>query len=63
MLIKNGTYIHPWLGIVGGKITPAITKSAGLPANYKGVVVGSVQSGSPADKAGSAGDYSGHEWF
>jgi S1-C subfamily serine protease len=52
LLIKNGTYIHPWLGIAGGKITPAITKSAGLPANYKGVVVGSVQSGSPADKAG-----------
>jgi S1-C subfamily serine protease len=52
LLIKNGTYIHPWLGISGGKITPAITKSAGLPANYKGVVVGSVQSGSPADKAG-----------
>src|SRR6476660_8946263 len=52
LLIKNGTYIHPWLGIAGGKITPAITKSAGLPANYRGVVVGSVQSGSPADKAG-----------
>src|SRR5207237_1648590 len=29
LLIKNGTYIHPWLGISGGKITPAITKSAG----------------------------------
>src|SRR6476661_8116022 len=52
LLIKNGTYIHPWLGIAGGKITPVITKSAGLPANYKGAVVGSVQSGSPADKAG-----------
>jgi S1-C subfamily serine protease len=52
LLIKNGTYVHPWLGISGGKITPDIAQSAGLPRNYKGVVVGSVQPGSPADKAG-----------
>ena len=53
VLIKGGTYAHPWLGISGGKITPDIAQSAGLPANYKGVVVGSVQPGSPADKAGT----------
>ena len=52
ILIKNGTYIHPWLGIAGGKITSDISQSAGLPRNYKGVVIGSVQPGSPADKAG-----------
>jgi len=52
VLIKGGTYAHPWLGISGGKITPDIVQSAGLPRNYKGVVVGSVQPGSPADKAG-----------
>jgi len=52
ILIKNGTYIHPWLGIAGGKITPNVAQSADLPRNYKGVVVGSVQAGSPADKAG-----------
>ena len=52
VLIKGGTYVHPWLGIAGGKITPDIAQSAGLPRNYKGVVVGSVQPGSPADKAG-----------
>ena len=52
LLIKGGTYVHPWLGIAGGKITPDIAQSAGLPRNYKGVVVGSVQPGSPADKAG-----------
>src|SRR5690242_5260386 len=52
VLIKNGTYIHPWLGIAGGKITPNVAQSADLPRNYKGVVVGSVQAGSPADKAG-----------
>ena len=54
-LIKDGTYVHPWLGISGGKISPDLAKAAGLPANYKGVVVGSVQAGSPAEKAGIKG--------
>jgi S1-C subfamily serine protease len=54
-LIKTGTYSHPWLGISGGAITPEIAQTAGLPQNYKGVVIGSVQSGSPAEKAGLQG--------
>ena len=54
-LIKNGCYGHPWLGIAGGVITPDIAQSAGLTRNYKGVVVASVQSGSPAEKAGLKG--------
>jgi S1-C subfamily serine protease len=54
-LIKNGCYNHSWLGIAGGAITPDIAQSAGLPRNYKGVVVASVQSGSPAEKAGLKG--------
>jgi S1-C subfamily serine protease len=54
-LIKTGTFNHPWLGIAGGKITPDLAQSAGLPRNYKGVVVGSVQAGSPAEKAGLQG--------
>jgi S1-C subfamily serine protease len=52
LIIKNGTYTHPWLGIAGGKITPEIAQNASLPRNYKGVVIGSVQPGSPADKVG-----------
>jgi S1-C subfamily serine protease len=51
-LIQPGTYSHPWLGIAGGAVTPDIVQSSGLPRNYKGVVVGSVQPGSPAEKAG-----------
>ena len=54
-LIQKGSYEHPWIGINGGSITPDIAQSAGLPPNYKGVVIGSVQSGSPADKAGLKG--------
>ncbi len=51
-LTKTGTFNHPWLGIAGGKIIPDLAQSAGLPRNYKGVVVGTVQAGSPAEKAG-----------
>lgn len=54
-LTKTGTFNHPWLGIAGGKITPDLAQSAGLPRNYKGVVVGTVQAGSPAEKAGLQG--------
>ena len=54
-IIQTGTYNHAWLGIAGGAITPDIAQSEGLPLNSKGVVVGSVQSGSPAEKAGLHG--------
>jgi S1-C subfamily serine protease len=54
-IIQTGTYNHPWLGISGGAITPDMAQSAGLPRNYKGVVVGSVQPNSPAGKAGLQG--------
>jgi S1-C subfamily serine protease len=54
-IIQTGTYKHPWLGIAGGAITPDIAQNEGLQLNYKGVVVSSVQSGSPAEKAGLQG--------
>jgi S1-C subfamily serine protease len=55
VLMKNGTYIHPWIGISGGKISPELARSAGLSTNYKGVLVASVQPDSPAEKAGLKG--------
>jgi S1-C subfamily serine protease len=54
-IIQTGTYNHPWLGIAGGPVTPDMAQSSGLPINYKGVVVATVQPGSPADKAGLQG--------
>ena len=51
-IIQTGTYNHPWLGIAGRAITPDIAQAAGLPRNSKGVVVASIQNGSPAEKAG-----------
>src|ERR1051326_1979170 len=55
LLIKNGSYAHPWLGVSGGKISPDLIKAVGLPTNYKGVLVASVQPDSPAGKAGLKG--------
>ena len=49
-LIAHGSYIHPWLGVIGASITPDLERGTGLPMNYKGVVVTSVQPGSPAAK-------------
>jgi S1-C subfamily serine protease len=53
-IIQTGTYNHPWLGI-DGAVKADIAQSAGLPLNYKGILVSSVQSGSPAEKAGLQG--------
>jgi S1-C subfamily serine protease len=55
VLIQKGSYSHPWLGISGRSITPDLAQSVNLPKNFKGVIVGSVQSGSPADRAGLKG--------
>jgi S1-C subfamily serine protease len=55
LLIKNGKYDHPWLGISGGQLSPELANAARLPSNYKGVLVSSVQPDSPADKAGLKG--------
>ncbi|MFZ0511434.1 MAG: trypsin-like peptidase domain-containing protein [Candidatus Nitrosopolaris sp.] len=49
-LIAHGSYIHPWLGVTGVSLTPDLERGTGLPMNYKGVIVSSVQSGSPAAK-------------
>ena len=54
-IIQTGTYNHPWLGITGGSLTSDIDQKTGLPRNEKGVVVGTVQTGSPAEKAGLQG--------
>jgi S1-C subfamily serine protease len=49
-LIAHGTYIHPWLGVTGISLNPDLQRRSGLPMNYKGVIISSVQTGSPAAK-------------
>ncbi|MEO9321063.1 MAG: trypsin-like peptidase domain-containing protein [Nitrososphaera sp.] len=52
VLIKDGTYNHPWVGIAGTNMTPEIANSLGLPHNTKGAVVAQVVPNGPAAKAG-----------
>ncbi len=54
VLISKGRYSHPWLGISGGTITPAVAESLSLPVQ-QGVLVESVSSGGPAERAGIRG--------
>lgn len=52
VLIKNGTYQHPWLGIEGRNLTPDIALANGLERNFKGVVIEKISTNSSASKAG-----------
>ena len=49
-LIKNGEYHHPWIGISGRDIDPDLAKVLGLDET-KGVMIVTVVTDSPADKA------------
>ncbi|MFQ5781852.1 MAG: S1C family serine protease [Nitrosopumilus sp.] len=52
ILIKDGSYDHPWLGISGTTLTKELSKNLNLPENYKGVIVNQVIKESPAEDAG-----------
>ena len=51
-LIKDGKVNRARIGIALEPLTPALAKQLGLDAKTKGVLVGDVVTGSPADKAG-----------
>lgn len=53
-LITYGRYRHPWLGVVGYTITPALARRLNLPVE-QGVLVARIYRGSPAHKAGLKG--------
>lgn len=52
ILIKSGTYQHPWLGIEGRNLTPDISLANGYERNFKGVVIEKISTNSSASKAG-----------
>jgi len=52
ILIKDGSYQHPFLGISGRTMDSDVALANGLPPNFKGVMIVTVVSGGPADKAG-----------
>jgi S1-C subfamily serine protease len=50
-LIQNGSYHHPYIGIVGLSLSPDLSKQIGLNEG-KGFLITSITKGSPADKSG-----------
>jgi serine protease Do len=54
-LIETGSYEHPWVGISGVSMSPALAEAMDLPAGQRGILVVEVVSGSPADEAGLQG--------
>ena len=53
-LISDGFFIHPWVGISGRDIDPALAAALNL-VDARGFLVVNVVEGSPADKAGLKG--------
>jgi S1-C subfamily serine protease len=56
VLIENGTYTHPYLGLTGASLTSDLTQRfKNLPSDLKGVVVDSIMKNGSADKSGIKG--------
>ncbi len=56
-MLSGTTVSHPWLGIAGQELTPALAKELSL-STERGVYVTLVEPGSPADQAGLHGAFS-----
>ncbi len=51
-LKANGRVVRGYLGVLLQQLTPDLQRALGIPASAKGVLIGSVQRGGPAAKAG-----------
>ncbi|MBN1286033.1 MAG: trypsin-like peptidase domain-containing protein [Anaerolineae bacterium] len=54
-LIERGDYKYAWLGISGQSLSLELREILDLPANQRGVLIGTVSRGGPADKGGLRG--------
>ena len=54
-LIEKGAFEHPYIGLSGGTLNTEVAKAMDLPDTTRGVLVGAVSEGSPAEKAGLQG--------
>ncbi len=54
-LISTGKYDHPYLGLSGADLTPALATAMNLDAKQRGALIATVSSGGPAATAGVVG--------
>jgi S1-C subfamily serine protease len=54
-LIETGGYQHPWIGITGRQMSPAVAEAMSLSPSTMGTLVVSVTEDSPAEAAGLRG--------
>jgi 2-alkenal reductase len=54
LLIREGHYAHPWLGITGQTINSELKARLGLPVE-KGILISNVEKNGPAEKVGIRG--------
>ena len=54
-LIETGGYQHPWIGITGRQMSPAVAEAMSQPPSTMGTLVVSVTAGGPAEAAGFRG--------
>jgi serine protease Do len=54
-LIKDGKYVHTWLGISGTTLVPSLAKAMNLDSSQRGALVEEIIPNSPAEKAGLRG--------
>ncbi|MBN2471359.1 MAG: trypsin-like peptidase domain-containing protein [Anaerolineae bacterium] len=55
VLIEEGAYAHPWLGISGMTVSGPVREAMELPDDVRGVLIASVDRGGPAARAGLLG--------
>jgi S1-C subfamily serine protease len=55
VLLENGTYQHPWLGISAISLKSDLNREIGLSSNFEGVLVQSLVEDGPAEEAGVQG--------
>jgi S1-C subfamily serine protease len=54
-LIEKGVYEHPWIGISGYEVTPAIAEAMNLNEDTRGTLIATISEGGPAEDAGLRG--------
>ena len=55
ILIKDGSYEQPWIGISGRTLTPEVAEAMDLDRTQRGALIADLTIESPADKAGLQG--------